>query len=342
MAIVALLLPLGASRAVGRRLPILVFAFLAAAATDAVVSILQSAGVYQPFPLVTHGDREATGAFAGNVGYLALALALAAVVAAGLALSRRNPAVRGAAGGLLLLFAAALVVNRNLTALSALAAGVAVLAVGLYGRRAVLPLAGAVLAGVLAVSLYPPMRTRAAEVRRAVRTGEWDALLSYRTGAWLAALRMARERPLTGWGPGTFGAEFVHHRLDAEIAVRRRLTTPLATSTYGEAHDDYLQPFAEEGAPAAIAMIVAAALVVAATARRAASLPAASPGRTEAVLLLGFLAAGATAALTWFPLQRPITALPLLLALGRAWRFGLGGADEPESATPAVRGAEGM
>jgi hypothetical protein len=27
------------------------------------------------------------------------------------------------------------------------------------------------------------------------------------------------------------------------------------------------------------------------------------------------------AALTWFPLQRPVTAVPILLAAGRAWRI---------------------
>jgi hypothetical protein len=47
----------------------------------------------------------------------------------------------------------------------------------------------------------------------------------------------------------------------------------------------------------------------------------AGPDRNEAVLLLAFLGAGAVAALTWFPMQRPLTAVPLLLAAGRAWRI---------------------
>jgi len=36
---------------------------------------------------------------------------------------------------------------------------------------------------------------------------------------------------------------------------------------------------------------------------------------------MAILGAGAAAALTWFPLQRPISAIPLLLAAGRAWRI---------------------
>jgi hypothetical protein len=40
----------------------------------------------------------------------------------------------------------------------------------------------------------------------------------------------------------------------------------------------------------------------------------------EGLVLSGVLAAAAVAALTWFPFQQPSTMVPLLLALGRAWR----------------------
>ena len=43
---------------------------------------------------------------------------------------------------------------------------------------------------------------------------------------------------------------------------------------------------------------------------------------------MGLLAAGAAAALTWFPLQRPISAAPLLLAAGRSWRLASQRAEE--------------
>ena len=52
---------------------------------------------------------------------------------------------------------------------------------------------------------------------------------------------MARERPVTGYGPGTFSAEFVRHRLKAEIRSRRRYVNPLVTSSYSEAHSEPLQ-----------------------------------------------------------------------------------------------------
>jgi len=53
--------------------------------------------------------------------------------------------------------------------------------------------------------------------------------------------------------------------------------------------------------------------------------------RAETFGVLALLSAGAVGALTWFPLQRPISALPLLLLAGRAWRIA---ADTPAIAVP--------
>ncbi|HEY6049862.1 MAG TPA: O-antigen ligase family protein, partial [Thermoanaerobaculia bacterium] len=302
-----LLLPLGASRVWNGRRGLLVTAFLGAACVNALVSILQARGIYQPFPLITRGEREATGAFAGNVGYLALSLALAAVAALGIALASRKAAVRICAGATLLLCAGALLVNRNLTSFSTLLAGSAVLLFGWFGRRAAVPVAAAVLLFAAGVALYRPMRERAAGAVGSIREGDWDQLLSYRTAPWAAAIEMARDRPLTGYGPGTFEAEFVAHRLKAEISARRRLVNPLVTSTYSEAHCDYLQPFAEAGIPAGLLALGGAALLLAALARQ--TRRGDDSVRAELVILLAVLAAGATAALTWFPFQRPITSV---------------------------------
>ncbi|HTR02229.1 MAG TPA: O-antigen ligase family protein [Thermoanaerobaculia bacterium] len=316
VAVFALLLPLGASAAVARGRAWLAGAFLGATAVNAFVSILESRRLFHPFPLETFGDRQETGAYAGNVGYLAITLALAAVLGLGLALTTSRRGVRVAAAAALVLFGAALVVNQNVTALTSTLAGMAVLLLVLHGRRAALPLAAAVLAAAVAVAAYPPLRQRAREMTGAARAGNWDAIVSFRGGAWAAGVEMARDRPLLGFGPGTFGNEYVPHRLAAEIRARRRFVAPLLTSSYAEAHCDYLQVFSDAGTPAGLLALGAVACLLAAVGR------AARRSRTpETVILLAVLAAGATAALTWFPLQRPVTAVPILLAAGRAWRL---------------------
>jgi O-antigen ligase len=261
------------------------------------------------------GDRQDTGAYAGNVGYLAIALALGSALALGILLTASRPWIRVLSGSALLLFAGGVLVNQNLTALTASLAAGSVLLLLRFRRRAALPLAAAVVAVVLAVAIYPPLRQRARATASTLRAGDWNTLLSFRGGPWAAALEMTRERPLSGFGPGTFGAEYVPHRLSAEIRARRRFVSPLVTTSYAEAHSDYLQAASDAGIPVALLVAGAATCLIAAVAgsawiRR----------ESEASVLLAMLVAGAVAALTWFPLQRPITAVPLLLVAGRAWK----------------------
>jgi O-antigen ligase len=319
-----LLVALGASAAVARGRSALATTFLAATAANAAISLLQSRGV-QPLRLETFGTRNLTGALAGNVGYLTITVALAAVLALGIAISTRRRSIRAAALAGLVLLLATLVVNRNLTAIVSVAVGTTALLVALFGRRSLAPIGVVALALAFAVIAAAPLRHRAAAAIAAVRAGDWDRLTTYRTGAWAAALEMTRERPIAGWGPGTYASEFVPHRLRAEIHARRRFVNPLVTSSYSEAHCDYLQAFAEGGIPGGMAAIVAAGALVVGVGRRA----RAGTSRAEAAILFGLLVAGAAAALTWFPMQRPITAAPLLLAAGRGWRLAAGWPDEP-------------
>jgi O-antigen ligase len=326
MALYLLLVPLGASAAVARGRSLLAAAFVAVTAANAAISLLQSRGM-QPFRLETFGTRNMTGALAGNVGYLTITVALAAVLALGVAISARRRGLRAALLAALVLLLATLVVNRNLTALVSVAVGATALLVARFGRRSVLPIGAVVAALAVAVLAVAPLRQRAGAAMAAVRAGDWDRLTTYRTGAWAAALDMTRERPITGWGPGTYAAEFVPHRLQAEIRARRRFVNPLFTSSYSEAHCDYLQAFAEGGVPGGMAAILAAGALVAGVGRHARS----GGSRGEAAILFALLVAGAAAALTWFPLQRPITAAPLLLAAGRSFRLAAGWPEERPS-----------
>jgi O-antigen ligase len=263
------------------------------------------------------------------VGYLALSLAFAAVLSLGVVLAASGKSVRILAGVTLLLSLAGIVLNRNLTAIAALAIGVSVLLALYFGRRSRWPLLGVVAALAVASFAVAPRRERVKDAVGMARRGEWDRLTTYRTGAWAAAMQMTRERPLLGWGPGTYAIEFTPHRLAAEIRARRRYVNPLLTSSYSEAHCDYLQAFAETGIPGGSAALVAVGALLLAVGRRGAR---PGPHRIEAAILVGLLAAGAAAALTWFPLQRTISAAPLLLAAGRGWRIASQARDETAAA----------
>lgn len=262
----------------------------------------------------------------GNDGVLALSLALGCLGCLGVVLAGRSVAVRLAAAGGIALHLAALVVDRSLTALAALAAGALLLVVLCLRRRILIGGLVAVVVVVGGVALEPTLsQQRARGVLESIRSGDWDRALSYRFGPWAAALEMIRSRPLVGWGPGTFGAEFVAHRLRAELRLHRRLVDPDLAGSFVEAHSEYLQAAAETGLVASLAALAAFGVVLVGLARALRREPD-GPDRSEAIVVLAVLCAGSIVALTWFPLQRPVTAVPLLIAAGRAWRLsgGLG------------------
>jgi O-antigen ligase len=314
--LLALLVPVGASRALdGGRAILPAGAFLAGLSANAAASLLQAAGALSLFDVSRISGRSNTGAFVGNEGYLSLVAALALPVAAGAVAASRGRA-RLAAGAALALAIATVLANGSLTGLAASAAGALVFLWSGPSRstRRNTIAAGLVLAAV--VPFVPSVRQRLSEVTFQLRTGNADALLSYRSGPWAAAAEMVRERPLLGFGPGAFESRFVPARLAAERRLGRPLATPTGAGSYAEAHSDVLQLPAEIGLPAAGAFAASLALLLAALRRRS--------GRAEGVeaaVLLAVLAAGLVAALTWFPLQRAVTAAPLLLAIGRAVRL---------------------
>jgi len=309
-------LPLGASRMQdGRGARTILGVFLGVAAVNALLAIAQALGLVNVFAVEAIAGRVDAGALLGNEGHLAQVLALASVAAATLGLTVRTSRMRAAAWALLVLYGAGVAATRNVTAIVTVGAGVAIALVLVRRARAAVPLGVLALVLVASVATVPPLRARVLEASRDLRAGAWDAVLTYRLGPWAAGAEMVRERPLRGFGLGTFGAEFVPHRLAAEVRWKERFTIPLLTSTFGRAHCDYLQLAAEAGVPAALAAIAAVALLLVGLLRRA--WHTADP---ELILLGVVLATAALMALTWFPLQLPTTALPVVLAGGLAWR----------------------
>ena len=311
-----LFVPLGASVLLDGAAGVRLFRIaLLATALNALLSLLQAVGVKLPLGVTKLGGRLPTGALLGNEGYVALACALMAAACLAIALNgaerrRRLIALGGFALGMV-----AIVANQQLT--SAIALGVAGLAIATVRWRARW-LAGVGAGGILVAA--------SAAVVPAIRDVTWAALpvggvagyqrlTTYRLGAWVAAAEMASARPLTGFGPGTFGAEAQTRRLAAEIRIRERLLPPINAGAFVSAHQEYLQLAAEAGIPTLLALLAALAMLFAGLLGAARS-----PGAPEPLVLLGVLVAGAIAALAWFPLQIPFTAVVLLLACGRAWR----------------------
>jgi hypothetical protein len=143
------------------------------------------------------------------------------------------------------------------------------------------------------------------------------ALLAVILAGLLVNLSFTALGALLGWGPGTFAAEFVPHRLQAELRLRQRLLIPRITSTFGEAHCEVLPAAAELGLPAALAAGLAAAVLLAGLARACGREPRPPP---QEALLLADLVTAAASALTWFPFQQLSAAPAILLVAGRAWR----------------------
>jgi O-antigen ligase len=328
--VAALLAAVGASRvfddAHWRRLLMIA---AAAVGLNAALSMAQAAGLSLPLPIARLGGRLPGGALLGNEGYVAIASALLGAGGLAIGLSAAPPWVRRLGAAAAALGAAAVVVNRNTTGVAALAVAAAVIVcVRLRRPHGVTVLTAAlVLAGLAAT--VPPVRQAtwdrvldAAVVPVTAGNGRplpilerYDRLTTYRLGAWVAAAGMIADRPLAGFGPGTFGVEFLPHRLDAERRLHARFVQP-AGSTFVQAHQDYLQLAAEAGLPAAVCGAAGVALLLGWLVFAPSGRDAADP---ERLVLAGVISSGAVAALAWFPFQIPLTATILLLALGRAW-----------------------
>ena len=267
MILFGLLLPLGASRCLRHgRSRVLLAVFLAVCALNAAESILQALGVFELFAIESLAGRVSSVGFIGNEGYLALLMALAAVAALGVALEAASAPIRVAAMSALVLFVVALALTLDLTGWLALVAGTMPLIRErlMSGRRRAWAVAAA-LALIAAMVATPGLRARAAGLFHKAGAGDWNAMLSYRPIPWAAAVEMIRERPLLGYGPGAFAAEFVSHRLRAEIFWSRRLVNPQLNSFYAQAHCEYLQALAEAGIPAGLAADAAFAMLLART-----------------------------------------------------------------------------
>jgi O-antigen ligase len=271
------------------------------------VGLAQALGAYQPFDFVVVGmsARESVTSLAGNPGdfsaFLILPLLAAAVRAS------QPSRFRGwwLAAAVVIFFG--LLAGQTITSLVAAAVGGSVVAARIFGvRRTVTVLAAALVLGAGLAAVWGPLRTRVDEKVTALVRGDLNDLLTGRLDGWRAAVHLGREAPWTGVGLGCYGAEFTRARLelmDQGVAFYPRHTF----STFGNAHNELLEVFAETGVPGLLAVLLGLAALGGLIRRSWADPAAAVP--------IAFVAAVLVLAMTNFPMRIAITSWPAVVAL---------------------------
>ncbi len=337
----ALLLPLGGSRVLEKYKALLLSVFLVVAAFDTGVSVLQARGLYTPSRSVTPGAREGTGAFVGK-----RRLPGAGSGARRGLLPRRPPlrrpcgtARRGRAGFPVLrgrpsrqsqpdLLVGAggrggdsVVCRDGRRAAPGIALLLLLAAVGAFAYRPLRHRARGNRVGPPGPGLGPPRDVPARALERRGRYGARASLDRVRAGHVRGGVRAAP--PPRARSACAAGSSIRWSRLLCRGALR------LPAGLRGDGDPRAASPFSR---------LSLSSSVTSEGPRATRHDPGSAPRRSS---LLAFLGAGAVAALTWFPLQRPISAIPLLLAAGRAWRIGnrrpVPGAPEPRTAKPEHR-----
>lgn len=144
--------------------------------------------------------------------------------------------------------------------ISAVAAALLAVLLLTWRRRRAVWLAS--LAALLAVGLF--FRGEIGGAARDALAHDVSAL--ERLNRWHCALRMADERPLTGFGPGTFQFQYLRFQQSAQM-TRISATAPVTERnphTYGRgggAHSEWLRPLAETGWPG-VALVIALFVIV--------------------------------------------------------------------------------
>ncbi|MCU0318491.1 MAG: O-antigen ligase family protein [Flavobacteriales bacterium] len=111
-----------------------------------------------------------------------------------------------------------------------------------------------------------------------------DASNLERINRWNSALRMFMERPVTGWGPGTYMFQYAPFQASEDRTI---ISTNFGEG--GNAHSEYLGPLSEQGLPGLVLMLalVVASLVIGIKLHR--RMPPGSERRLVMVAMLGLV-----------------------------------------------------
>lgn len=300
-----------------RRTPALALAALIVPAViNALVVILQWKGLWSPVhdELPAH-DRHAYIALQGNPDFAAVYLLLPAIAATAAAVVYRRwrPLLLAALAVIL----AGLLLTGAFTVYVALAVVFVAFVAVVPSRRARVAMTTLLLVGAILFVAWGPSRNRALSIAKAVMAGRHDEALSFRLAAWSVAWRMFLDHPITGMGPGGYGAHYMTYKLSGDELHPQWMA--LGNANFGEAHNDPLQLLAETGAPGLALFVIVLWRVGRLSLRRE------NDGAESAFVTLFALPAAAGFAVTslaQFPLHLPASAsvATFVAALCFAWR----------------------
>jgi O-antigen ligase len=214
-------------------------------------------------PVGLLGNADYVGAYL--VGAVVLALTAAIAV-------RRHRAVMAMMSGALAL---GVLLSQSVTALLALVSASIATFCLLNLRRALITTVALCVAVAIAGASYGPLRSRINRARESLEDRNYDALISGRLEAFLAAWQMAKDRPLTGVGPGCYHYEFLPYRLRVDEQYPELLRYASKGANFGEVHNDHLQLLAETGVVGYVLFLTAIGAVAWRSFRR--------PGKQEKV-----------------------------------------------------------
>ncbi len=126
---------------------------------------------------------------------------------------------------------------------------------------------GVIMAGIV-IMMWPDIERRlekntqdssadVAEHVRSITNISSDASNLERINRWKAAIAMYREKPLLGWGPGTYMFQYVPFQTS-----RDRTIISTNFSDGGDAHSEYLGPLSETGLPGMLSFVLVAVIAL--------------------------------------------------------------------------------
>lgn len=234
---------------------------------ERLVNLILVAGVAAAgvaLAMVAHQSAERYAGAFHNEQLLAAFLCVVGPVVVTRSLAEDDPWRRSLVQGAALVVAAAIAMSRNRSAWLGAALGLIVVAAlvyrwrlrghrhGLQRHQLIVPLL-TVASLLLPFVLVGEVRSLVSERARTLGTASSDPSLRWRLAMWHKALRMTRERPIFGWGVGTYPiyqSYFFHPDAYVDTPyLSPRLIMSNGPTMSENAHNTYLQLMAELGIP---------------------------------------------------------------------------------------------